>query len=45
MPAKHIIDAVREDYAAMKNMIYGEYPEFDKVLDCLEKLQKEIHEL
>ena len=45
VPAEHIIDAVKEDYSAMKNMIYGEYPDFDNVLECLEKLQKEIHEL
>lgn len=45
VPANHIIDAVREDYAAMKNMIYGDYPDFDNVLECLKKLQKEVHEL
>lgn len=43
VPAKEIIDALREDYAAMKNMIYGDYPDFDEIISCLEKLQEEIH--
>ena len=45
IPADHILSAVKEDYAAMKNMIYGDCPEFDVILICLEKLQEEIHKL
>lgn len=29
----------------MKNMIYGNIPEFEEILEFLEKLQEEIHEL
>ena len=45
LPAEHIIDAVRSDYAAMKNMIYGKYPSFDEILSCLEQLQEDVHSL
>lgn len=45
IPADYIIDAVRQDYAAMKNMIYGEYPEFDVIIDRLKKLEEEVHSL
>jgi len=45
IPTDHIMDAVKADYAAMKNMIYGDYPEFDDILSCLRRLQEEIHGL
>lgn len=45
IPAYHIMDAVKSDYAAMKNMIYGEYPSFEEVIECLKQLQEEIHSL
>ena len=45
IPADHIMDAVKADYAAMKNMIYGDYPGFDDILSCLRRLQEEIHGL
>lgn len=45
IPAEHIMDAVKADYKAMRNMIYGEYPVFEKVITCLEELQEEIHRL
>lgn len=45
IPAEHIMDAVKTDYSAMRNMIYGEYPEFEEVITCLKQLQEEIHEL
>ena len=39
------MDDVKSDYVAMKNMIYGEYPYFDDVIDCLKKLETEVHAL
>ncbi len=45
IPAEHIMEAVKKDYAAMRNMIYGDYPDFDVILDCLRELEQEIHEL
>ena len=45
IPADYIIGEVRDDYAAMKNMIYGAYPDFDGILDFLGELEDEIHNL
>lgn len=45
IPADYILDDVRKDYSAMKNMIYGEYPSFESIISCLSKLEKEIHSL
>ena len=45
LPTKAVISALQEDYQAMRNMIYGNIPEFEKILEFLEKLQEEIHGL
>ena len=43
LPKEAILNALREDYQAMRNMIYGNIPEFEEILESLEKLQEEIH--
>ena len=45
LPRKTVLNALHEDYQAMKNMIYGNIPEFEEILEFLEKLQEEIHRL
>ncbi len=45
IPVEYIMDDVKSDYVAMKNMIYGEYPYFHDVIDCLRKLETEVHTL
>ena len=45
LPKEKVLDALREDYQAMRNMIYGNVPEFEEILEFLEKLQEEIHGL
>lgn len=45
MPKEVVMNALQEDYHAMRNMIYGNIPEFEEILKYLEKLQEEIHEL
>ncbi len=45
LPGKETRKELLEDYTAMRNMIYGEIPEFEDILVFLEKLQEEIHEL
>ncbi len=45
IPAEHIMGAVKKDYEAMKNMIYGDYPDFDDIIACLKKLESEVHSL
>ncbi|MBQ0135215.1 MAG: nucleotidyl transferase AbiEii/AbiGii toxin family protein [Oscillospiraceae bacterium] len=43
MPPNHSIDALRKDYDAMQSMIYGYYPTFDEILQCIKSLEKEIN--
>ena len=45
LPKEKVLDALREDYQAMRNMIYGNVPEFEEILEFLEKLQEGIHGL
>ena len=45
IPSSHIMDDVKRDYIAMKNMIYGDYPEFEQIIECLKELEAEIHRL
>lgn len=45
LPKEAVISALQEDYQAMKNMIYGNIPGFEDILEFLEKLQEEIHGL
>ena len=43
-PPKHVLKALKQDYANMREMIYGEYPSFEEILECIGKLEKEINE-
>ena len=43
LPKEAVLNALKEDYQAMRNMIYGNIPEFEEILEFLEKLQEEIH--
>lgn len=45
LPGESIHKALAEDYQAMRNMIYGNIPEFEEIFEFLEKLQEEIHGL
>ncbi len=42
-PAEHSIPEIKNDYAKMRNMIYGKYPDFDEILDSIKKLENEIN--
>lgn len=43
MPPLHSDRALRNDYADMKAMIYGEYPSYEVILSALEALENEIN--
>ena len=43
MPSEHAMPVMKADYAAMCNMIYGEYPSFDEILSTIKKLESEIN--
>ena len=45
VPGERIHKELEDDYQAMRNMIYGNIPEFKDILVFLEKLQEEIHGL
>jgi len=43
VPEDHVMEIVRADYRAMKNMIFGDYPEIDKIMSVLQALEDEIN--
>ena len=45
VPSNDVLDALKADYTAMRNMIYGEIPGFDEILNYLNVLQEEVHNL
>ncbi|MBU4262904.1 MAG: nucleotidyl transferase AbiEii/AbiGii toxin family protein [Proteobacteria bacterium] len=45
IPQGHVLESFKNDYKAMRNMIYGEYPEYSKILHVLAKLEDEINAL
>ena len=45
MPSEHAMPVMKADYAAMRNMIYGDYPSFDEILLTIKKLEAEINAL
>lgn len=45
LPPEKCIPLLREDYEHMKNMIFGETPEFEEIMECMERLEGEINGL
>lgn len=43
MPSEHAMPVVKADYAAMRNMIYGDYPSSNEILFTIKKLELEIN--
>ena len=37
-------EILKQDYSAMQRMIFGDVPEWDMILENLEKLENEINE-
>lgn len=44
-PSEHALPVIKADYAAMRNMIYGEYPSFEEILLTIKKLESELNAL
>ncbi|UWD35045.1 nucleotidyl transferase AbiEii/AbiGii toxin family protein [Mycoplasma cottewii] len=44
IPSEFRIEQIRKDYIDMKSMFYGEIIEFDKILETLKNLEKEIND-
>ena len=45
MPPKDSLSLLRDDYSHMKNMIFGETPEWEEVLESIGKMETEINGL
>jgi len=45
LPPLHIEKRLREDYKAMKSMIFGRYLDFDEIIKILEQLEQKINQL
>ena len=43
MPSEHAMPVMKADYAAMRAMIYGDYPSFDEILRIIKQLESEIN--
>lgn len=43
LPAPHSDEILRKDYMNMKQMIFGDYPQWDNILQLIEKLENEIN--
>jgi len=43
VPQGHVLTSVRSDYRAMKNMIFGEVPEFEDIVAVLQAFQEEVN--
>ncbi len=45
MPPEDCLPALQADYEHMKNMIFGETPEFERILEVIRMLETEINDL
>lgn len=45
LPPEACLSLLREDYEHMKNMIFGETPEFGEIMECIEQMEREVNEL
>lgn len=44
IPPDDCIEALKDDYEHMRNMIFGEQPDFGDIMDCIQRLEWEINE-
>jgi len=45
VPSGQVLVEVKKDYAQMRNMIFGRYPDFDDIMAVLQHLEDEINRL
>ncbi len=43
VPREYRFSEIEKDYKAMGEMIYGDYPNFEKIIKVLKELEKEIN--
>ena len=44
-PSEHALPIMRADYQAMRQMIYGDYPSFDTLLETLRSIESDVNSL
>ena len=45
MPPEDCMKQLRDDYDHMRNMIFGDRPDFDDIMACIQRLEREINQL
>ena len=45
MPPEYNLDKLRDDYEHMQNMLFGDKPSFEKMMDGLEMLETEMNQI
>lgn len=45
LPPEYRMEALRKDYASMANMMFGEHPDFDSLMEYIRDLENEINAL
>lgn len=45
LPPEDCLPSLREDYAHMQNMLFGNKPSFERIMDCIARLELEINQL
>ena len=45
MPDEYRLKEIKEDYKNMAEMFFGEYPSFEKLMNSVLELEKEIHKI
>ena len=45
VPPAYRMDALRQDYASMQNMMFGETPDFDVLMEYIKELEMEINSI
>ena len=45
LPPEDCLPVLRDDYAHMRNMLFGEIPSFEEIMTCIKKKKKEINSL
>jgi hypothetical protein len=43
MPPENCLVTLQDDYKHMENMIFGEKPSFEDIIDCIQRIEREIN--
>ena len=43
IPASHSVARLRDDYSRMREMIFGEYPSYEEIMEGIRNLEEEVN--